>query len=204
MVKWLGSVKNLIKIYYNEDKMTSNNTNQFSIESRQELKKVLGLENIMAVPKLTKISLNMGLGIDGTDKKLLATAEQIMTVLGGRKPQRTIARKSVSSFKVRDGMILGLRTTLRKKRMYDFLDVLCKVAMPLIRDFRGISTKSFDAQGNYSIGIKDLTIFPGIDFESLSDKARGVDITFVTTAKNAEEALALLKQFGLPFKGQNK
>ena len=169
-------------------------------EIQPALKDQFGFKNLFMVPTIEKVVLNMGLGLDGTDKKLMAAAENIMNIISGQKCMKTLARKSVASFKIREKMPLGLKCTLRKNRMFQFLDVLRNSALPALRDFRGISLKSFDGRGNYTFGVKDLSIFPGVDFELLADKPRGIDVTITTTAKNDEEAKVLLTSLGLPFK----
>jgi len=159
--------------------------------------------SIMEVPRLVKISLNQGIGEATQDKKLVDTAINEMSMVAGQKAVPTRARKSISNFKLRDGMTIGTRVTLRRERMYDFLDRLISVALPRVRDFRGINDKSFDGRGNYSMGITEHIIFPEIDLDKVS-RITGMDVTFVTTAKTDAEALALLKGLGLPFKNQNK
>ncbi len=155
----------------------------------------------MQVPKLVKIALNQGVGLATQDKKLVENALQEMSVITGQKAVATIASKSVSNFKLREGMPIGAKVTLRKEKMWDFLDRLISVALPRVRDFRGISDKSFDGRGNYSLGIKEQIIFPEINIDQIN-KITGMDINFVTTAKTDAEALALLKLLGMPFKNQ--
>lgn len=157
--------------------------------------------SVMEVPKLLKICLNQGVGAASQDKKLAETAREEMTMIAGQKAVPTVARKSVSNFKLREGMTIGTRVTLRKARMYEFLDRLVTVALPRVRDFRGINDKSFDGRGNYTMGITEQIIFPEIDIDKVN-KITGMDINFVTTAKTDAEALALLKEMGLPFKNQ--
>ena len=157
--------------------------------------------SVMEVPKLLKISLNQGLGEATQDKKLVDNALEEMSLIAGQRAVPTKARKSVSNFKLREGMTIGARVTLRKVRMYEFLDRLVTVALPRVRDFRGINDKSFDGRGNYSMGITEQIIFPEIDLDKVS-RINGLDVTFVTTAKTDAEALALLKGLGLPFKNQ--
>ena len=164
-----------------------------------ELKKSVGYDNIMEVPKITKITLNMGVGEAVGDKKVMGRAVGDMTAISGQKPIVTHARRSVASFKIRDGWPVGCKVTLRRERMYEFLDRLVNVAIPRIRDFRGLNRKSFDGRGNYSMGVKEQIMFPEIDFDQI-DAIRGMDITITTTAKNDEEALALLQAFNFPFK----
>jgi large subunit ribosomal protein L5 len=164
-----------------------------------QLKKDFSYANVMEVPKITKITLNMGVGEASTDKKVMDRAVGDMTAIAGQKPVVTYARRSVASFKIRDGWPVGCKVTLRRERMYEFLDRLVNVAIPRIRDFRGLSRKSFDGRGNFSMGVKEQIMFPEIDFDQV-DAIRGMDITITTTAKNDEEALALLQAFNFPFK----
>ncbi len=158
-------------------------------------------KSIMEVPRLVKICLNQGVGAATQDKKLVDNALQEMTMIAGQKAVPTKAKKSVSNFKLREEMTIGARVTLRQERMYEFLERLITVALPRVRDFRGINDKSFDGRGNYSMGITEQIIFPEIDLDKVS-KITGMDVTFVTTAKTDAEALALLKAMGLPFKNQ--
>jgi large subunit ribosomal protein L5 len=157
--------------------------------------------SIMEVPRLVKINLNQGVGEATQDKKLVDNALAEMSIIAGQKAVPTKAKKSVSNFKLREGMTIGARVTLRHNRMYEFLDRLVTVALPRVRDFRGINDKSFDGRGNYSMGIKEQIVFPEIDIDKVG-RITGMDITFVTTAKTDAEALALLKALGLPFKNQ--
>lgn len=157
----------------------------------------------MQVPKLVKISLNQGLGSAITDKKQIDNSIEEMTMIAGQKAVATKSRKDISNFKLRRGMPIGVRVTLRGEKMYEFLDRLISVSIPRVRDFRGINDKGFDGRGNYTFGITEQIIFPEINIDKIS-KITGMDITFVTTAKNDREALALLKHFGLPFKNQKK
>ncbi len=159
-------------------------------------------KSIMQVPRLVKICLNQGVGEATQDKKLVDAALQEMTLIAGQKAVPTKARLSVSNFKLREGMTIGARVTLRKNRMWEFMDRLVAVALPRVRDFRGINDKSFDGRGNYSMGITEQIIFPEIDLDKVN-RISGMDITFVTTAKTDAEALALLKHLGMPFKNQN-
>lgn len=163
------------------------------------LMKEQGYESIMQVPKITKITLNMGVGEAVGDKKVLANAIKDMEMIAGQKAVQTVARKSIAGFKIRDGWPIGCKVTLRKKRMYEFLDRLVNISIPRIRDFRGISGKAFDGRGNYSMGIKEQIVFPEIDYDKV-DALRGLDICITTTAKTDEEAKALLKGFNFPFK----
>ena len=156
-------------------------------------------KSIMQAPRIEKITLNIGLGEAVGDKKVLENAISDMTAISGQKPVVTVARKSIAGFKIRDGYPIGLKVTLRKARMYEFLDRLVSISIPRIRDFRGISPKSFDGRGNYSLGVKEQIIFPEIDYDKI-DAMRGMDITVTTSAKTDAEALALLKKFNFPFR----
>ncbi len=163
------------------------------------LMKKFGYKNINQVPKLLSVSLNMGVGEAIQDSKYLEGSVNDLTIIGGQKPVITKAKKAISNFKLRKGMKIGCKTTLRKKRMYEFLDRLISVAIPRVRDFRGYSDKSFDGRGNYTFGIKEQIIFPEVNVDKI-DRIRGLDVTFVTTAKSDEEGYELLKAFGFPFK----
>ena len=165
----------------------------------KQLQEQFGYKSVMEVPRITKITLNMGVGEALTDKKVLENAVADMEAISGQKAVVTKARKSVAGFKVREGWPIGCKVTLRSDRMYDFLDRLISISIPRIRDFRGLNPKSFDGQGNYSMGIKEQIIFPEIEFDKI-DKARGMDITITTTAKTAEESRALLTAFKFPFR----
>ena len=169
-----------------------------------ELKDKLGLDSVMAVPKVTKITLNMGVGEALNDKKILERAVEDMTLIAGQKPLITKARKSVANFKIRDGMPIGCKVTLRGDRMYEFLQRLIGIAIPRERDFRGLETKSFDGRGNYSMGIKEHIIFPEVSFDR-ADKVRGLDIIIVISSQNKEHSFALLEKLNFPFikKGDN-
>jgi large subunit ribosomal protein L5 len=156
-------------------------------------------KSVMEVPKITKITLNMGVGEAVGDKKVMENAVGDMEKIAGQKPVVCNARKSVAGFKIREGYPIGCKVTLRKKQMYEFLDRLISVAIPRIRDFRGLNSKSFDGRGNYSMGVKEQIIFPEIDYDKV-DALRGMDITITTTAKTDEEGRALLKAFNFPFK----
>lgn len=158
-----------------------------------------GYTSIMQVPRITKITLNMGVGGAVADKKVLQAAVSDMEKIAGQKPVVTLARKSIAGFKIRDDMPIGCKVTLRSDRMYEFLDRLISISIPRIRDFRGLSSKSFDGRGNYSMGVKEQIIFPEIDYDKI-DTLRGMDITITTTAKTNAEGLALLKLFNFPFK----
>ncbi len=157
----------------------------------------------MAVPKITKVTLNMGVGEAVGDKKVLEGAVAELQSISGQKPVITLARKSIAGFKIRDDMPIGCKVTLRRKRMYEFLDRLISVALPRTRDFRGLNPNSFDGRGNYSLGIKEHLIFPEIDYEKI-DKIRGLDICITTSARTNEEARVLLEQFGFPIKKIDK
>ena len=172
---------------------------QFRKELHSQIQQKLGLKNPMEVPRITKITLNMGVGEAVADKKILNNAQADMDKIAGQKSQKTLARKSVAGFKIRDGYPIGCKVTLRRARMYEFLDRLISIAIPRIRDFRGMNPKSFDRQGNYSMGVEEQIIFPEINYDQI-DAIRGMDITISTTARNAEEGKALLEAFNFPFK----
>ena len=163
--------------------------------------KKFGYKNVMQVPKLDKIVINMGVGEAKENAKLLENAANDMTIISGQKPVITKAKKSIANFKLREGMPIGCKVTLRGDKMYDFLDRLVNLALPRVRDFRGINPNSFDGRGNYALGIKEQLIFPEIEYDKI-DKTRGMDIIFTTTAKTDEEARELLTQFGMPFAKQ--
>jgi len=163
-----------------------------------QMKERFGYKNIMQVPRLEKIVINMGCGEMGTDNKVADALMANLTAIAGQKPVFTRARKSISNFKVREGMVVGLRVTLRRQRMYEFLDRLINLVIPRIRDFRGVSSKSFDGRGNYSMSLTEQTLFPEIEFDSVST-VQGMDIAFVTTAKSDEEGRELLRMMGMPF-----
>lgn len=167
----------------------------------KQLQEQFGYKSVMEVPRITKITLNMGVGEALGDKKVMEHAVSDMTKISGQKPIVTKARKSIAGFKVREGWPIGCKVTLRRERMYEFLDRLISVAIPRVRDFRGLSPKSFDGRGNYSMGVKEQIIFPEIDYDKI-DTLRGMDITITTTAKNDEEGRALLTAFNFPIKGQ--
>ena len=164
-----------------------------------KLKEQFGFKSAMEVPKITKITVNMGVGEAVGDKKIMDFAVDDMTKITGQKPVVTNARKSIAAFKIRDGWPVGCKVTLRRERMYEFLDRLINVAIPRIRDFRGLNAKSFDGQGNYSLGVKEQIIFPEVDYDKI-DALRGLDITITTTAKTDEQGRALLEAFRFPFK----
>lgn len=157
-----------------------------------------GYKNIMEVPKLEKIVINMGVGEAKENQKVLESAISDLTLIAGQKPILTRAKKSVANFKIRENMPLGCKVTLRKAQMFEFADKLMSIALPRVRDFRGVSTKAFDGRGNYSLGIKEQLIFPEIEYDKI-DKVRGMDIIFVTTANTDEEARELLRFLGMPF-----
>ncbi len=163
------------------------------------LMKKFGYKNINQVPKIEKICLNMGIGDAKQDAKLLESAMADMTTVSGQKPAITAAKKSISNFKLREGMKVGCRVTLRRQRMYEFLDRFISIAVPRIRDFRGLQDNAFDGRGNYSVGVKEQIIFPEINVDKI-DRIRGMDITIVTSAKTDEEAYELLHAFGMPFR----
>ena len=169
-------------------------------ELRPRLKDELELETVMQVPRLDKITLNMGVGDAKTDAKLLDAAMDQLTIIAGQRAQLRKARKSIASFKVREGMPVGTKVTLRGARMWEFLDRLVSIALPRIRDFRGLNPRSFDGRGNYSLGIREQIIFPEIDYDAI-DRVRGLDVTITTTAESDEHALALLRALGMPFAG---
>ncbi|TPE44811.1 50S ribosomal protein L5 [Pontibacter mangrovi] len=162
------------------------------------LKEKFQYKNIMQVPKITKISINKGIGAAVADKKLVDVGVDELTTITGQKAVPTIAKKSVSNFKLREGMPIGARVTLRGERMYEFLDRLLTIALPRVRDFRGVNDKGFDGRGNYTLGVKEQIIFPEISIDKIK-AISGMDITFVTTAKTDEESYELLKAFGMPF-----
>ena len=163
------------------------------------LKERLKLNSTMEVPRLVKITLNMGLGSSMSDKKVLESAQKELTEISGQKAVLTYAKKSIANFKLREGMPIGCKVTLRKEKMYDFFEKLIKISLPRTRDFRGLNTSSFDGRGNYTLGVKEHIIFPEIDFDRI-DKIKGLDICITTSAKNNEEAMELLKEFNFPFK----
>ena len=172
---------------------------QYNNQIKQDLKTKLGLQNIFEVPKLVKIILNMGIGEGKDDSKLIDKAIEDLSLIAGQKAIKTKSKKAISGFKIREGMPLGAKVTLRNKMMYEFLDRLVNIAIPRIRDFRGLNSKSFDGKGNFSMGIKEHVIFPEINFDKV-EKTRGIDITICTSATNNNEALELLKGFNMPFK----
>ena len=176
---------------------------KYNEEIIPNLTKQFSYKTVMQVPKLVKISLNQGISAALTDKKLIETGVAEMSAISGQKAVPTISKRDVSNFKLRKGNAIGVRVTLRGKKMHEFLDRLVSVSLPRVRDFNGISDKGFDGRGNYSFGVTEQLIFPEIDIDKVS-KINGMDITIVTTAETDAEAFALLKEFGLPFKNQKK
>ncbi|KAA0446067.1 MAG: 50S ribosomal protein L5 [Candidatus Thioglobus sp.] len=176
---------------------------QYKQEILPALQKELGEKNPMAIPKIEKVVINMGLGSALGDKKVLQNALEEMSLIAGQKPMTCMARKSVASFKLREGNAIGCKVTLRKEKMYEFLDRLVNIAIPRIRDFRGLNAKSFDGRGNYNMGLTEQIVFPEIDFEKVT-KVRGMDIAITTNAKNNEDAMKLLAMFNFPFKSEQK
>ena len=172
---------------------------KYKQEIRPALQKELGLTNLMAVPRLEKIVLNMGLGEATQNVKIMDPLVADLASVAGQKPVTTKAKKSIAAFKVREGMPIGAMVTLRGDIMYEFLDRLISVALPRVRDFRGVSTKSFDGRGNYTLGMRDQLIFPEVDYARV-DKLKGMNVTIVTTAKDDNQARAMLRQFGIPFR----
>ena len=172
---------------------------KYDNELKVQIQEKLGLKNAMQIPRITKITLNMGVGEAVADKKILEHAVGDMQKIAGQKAVKTLARKSVAGFKIRDGYPIGCKVTLRRERMYEFLDRLVNIAIPRIRDFRGLNAKSFDKQGNYSMGVTEQIIFPEINYDEI-DAIRGMDITISTSARNADEGRALLEAFNFPFK----
>ena len=171
---------------------------KYENEVKQAMMDKFGYKNIMEVPKLEKIVINMGVGEAKDNSKVLESAVADLTLIAGQKPILTRAKKSVANFKIRENMPIGCKVTLRREKMYEFCDKLVSVALPRVRDFRGVSDKSFDGRGNYSLGIKEQLIFPEIEYDKI-DKVRGMDIIFVTSAKTDEEARELLRFLGMPF-----
>lgn len=172
---------------------------RFDSEIVPALREELGCKNVMQVPRIAKITVNMGVGEAKLDAKLLDKAIEEMTIITGQKPKLNRARKSIANFKLREGMPVGCSVTMRGQRMYEFLDRLVSVALPRIRDFRGISPKSFDGRGNMSMGLKEQIIFPEIDYDNVT-QTRGMDVSITTTAKTDEEGRALLAKLGMPFR----
>ena len=182
-----------------EEKYVPRLKTKYNEEVRAKLQEQFNYKNVMMIPKMEKIVVNMGVGEAATDSKAIEGAVRDLRAITGQQPMITRARKSIATFRLRAGMPIGCKVTLRGDRMWDFFDRLTSVAIPRIRDFRGISPKSFDGRGNFSMGVTDQLIFPEIDFDSV-DHTRGMDITIVTTANTDEEAKALLDAFGFPFK----
>ena len=182
-----------------EERVTPRLRTQFENDVRQKLTEQFGYKNRMEVPTLEKIVLNMGIGEGVNDRKKVEQAAEAMAAIAGQKPVITKSRKSIATYKLRDGQAIGCKVTLRKARMYDFLDRLVTIALPRVRDFRGLNPKSFDGRGNYSLGIKEHIIFPEIDFDKVTD-VWGLDVTVCTTARSDDEARALLKEFNFPFR----
>jgi large subunit ribosomal protein L5 len=172
-------------------------------EIRPQLIKQFGYSSPMEVPRLTKITLNMGVGEAKQDSKMMEAAQEQLATIAGQQPNIRRARKSIAAFKLREQMPVGVSVTLRDARMYEFLDRLTAIALPRVRDFRGLNPRAFDGRGNYSLGVREQIIFPEIDYDSI-DQVRGLDITFTTTAKTDEEAFALLLAFGMPFQAEGR
>lgn len=178
----------------------SNFKDLYETKIKEDLKKEFNYKSIMQVPKIEKIVINMGVGEGSHDSKFIEAAQKDLTTITGQKCVITKARKSIAGFKLREGQSVGVKTTLRGEKMYNFFEKLVKISLPRVRDFRGLNPHSFDGKGNYTLGIKEQLIFPEIDYDNIY-KIRGMDIIFVTTAKKNEEAYALLKAFGMPFRG---
>jgi large subunit ribosomal protein L5 len=174
---------------------------RYKTEIRTRLQEELGLSNVMQVPRLDKIVINVGMGEAITNGKLLESAMDELAAITGQRPVLTRARRAVAGFRLRQGMAIGCKVTLRQQRMYEFMDRLVSLALPRIRDFRGLSPKSFDGRGNYSMGVREQLIFPEIDFEKTAG-VHGMDISFITTARDDAQARALLAALGMPFRGQ--
>jgi large subunit ribosomal protein L5 len=172
---------------------------KYNTELRPKLQEELGCKNVMLVPRLEKITLNMGVGDAVGDRKIMENAVSDMTLISGQKPMVRNARKSEAGFKIREGWPIGCKVTLRRERMFEFLERLIGVAIPRIRDFRGLNPKSFDGRGNFSMGLTEQIVFPEIDYDKI-DKIRGMDITITTSARTNEEGLALLRAFNFPFR----
>ncbi|NKJ43875.1 MULTISPECIES: 50S ribosomal protein L5 [unclassified Novosphingobium] len=180
------------------DKYTPRLKGKYDAEIAAAMKAKFGYKNDLEIPRIDKITLNMGVGEASQDKKKVQTAAAEMELIAGQKPVITKAKKSIAQFKLREGMPIGCKVTLRRERMYEFLDRLITIAMPRIRDFRGLNPKSFDGRGNYAMGLKEQIIFPEISYDQI-DKVRGLDIIVTTTAKTDDEARELLRLFGFPF-----
>jgi large subunit ribosomal protein L5 len=175
----------------------------YNSQLRAQLKDDLGLSSIMQAPRITKITLNMGVGEAKNDAKQLDNAIEELTVIAGQRAQVRRARKSIAQFKIRDGMPIGAKVTLRGDRMWEFLDRLVSIALPRIRDFRGLNPRSFDGRGNYSLGVREQLIFPELNYDDVT-QVRGLDVTITTSAETDEQGLALLRGLGLPFAGQER
>lgn len=193
----MQSFKTSIKI---KEKTVARLQEQYKKEILPALQKELDINNPMAVPRIEKITVNMGLGSVLGDKKILQSALEEISLITGQKPIPCLARKSVASFKLREGNVIGCKVTLRKERMYEFLDRLVNIAIPRIRDFRGLNEKSFDGRGNYNMGLTEQIVFPEIDFEKVT-RMRGMDIAITTSTQNNDDAKKLLVLFNFPFKG---
>ena len=176
---------------------------EFNTSIKKKMMEKFEYKNFYSIPKITKIVLNMGIGDAKDDPKLLDKAQEELSLISGQKAVKTKAKKAIAAFKIREGMSLGVSVTLRNKIMYEFLDRLINIAIPRIRDFRGLNSKSFDGNGNYTLGIKEQIIFPEIDYDKI-DKVRGLDITICTSASTNEEAIELLKYFNMPFPAETK
>lgn len=176
---------------------------RYNEEIRPELIERFGYSNLMQAPRLTKVTVNMGVGEAKTDSKMLDNAAEQLGLISGQKPNVRRARKSIAQFKLREGMAVGVAVTLRGERGYEFLDRLMSVAIPRIRDFRGLNPRSFDGRGNYSMGLREQIIFPEVDYDEV-DQVRGLDVTITTTARNDAEAFALLEAFGMPFSKEGR
>ena len=181
--------------------MSSRLKEQYNGEIREAMTKKFGYKNVMEIPKLDKITINMAIGEARENEKVLDSAIKDLEIITGQKAVKTRAKKSVANFKIREGMPIGCKVTLRGDRMYEFLDRLVNLALPRVRDFRGVNPNSFDGRGNYALGIKEQLIFPEIEYDKV-DKVRGMDIIFTTTAKTDEEARELLRLFNMPFAKQ--
>jgi large subunit ribosomal protein L5 len=181
------------------DKYTPRMRTRYDAEIVKAMTEKFGYTNHLQVPRIEKITLNMGVGEASQDKKKVQTAAEEMALIAGQKPVITIAKKSIAQFKLREGMPIGCKVTLRRERMYEFLDRLVTIAMPRIRDFRGLNPRSFDGRGNFSLGIKEQIIFPEIQYDQI-DQLRGMDITITTTAKDDKQGRALLNAFNFPFR----
>ncbi len=176
---------------------------EFKNSIKKKMMEKFNYKNVYSIPKVTKIVLNMGIGDAKDDPKLLDKAQEELSLISGQKAVKTKAKKAIAAFKIREGMALGVSVTLRNKIMYEFLDRLINIAIPRIRDFRGLNSKSFDGNGNYTLGIKEQIIFPEINYDKI-DKVRGLDITICTSASSNEEAIELLKYFNMPFPAEMK